>query len=244
MPDEPQPKRKPGRPPKPGPPKPQRKKHTPGPHFNTTGPRKRGLPPSVKFRSQKHRGKWSPKFGCPTVLCKEMTDDLCELIRAGNYLQTAATVLGINNDLISTWTKKGRAILRDATSDAFVPGDYEYVYFVTQLRLAHAEAEALDLDRLNHCIALGDSKALLKKMGMRYGKRWREKKEFRERIEYGGKVEHRHEHTHAVLTVEDLKKLPVEVLKTMLSALREKGQVPEGLPAGKNGLIELPKDGQ
>lgn len=211
----------------------------PGPRFQTTSPRKKALPPGVKFRPHGHLGKWTPKLGTPTVLCKELTDDLCELIRAGNYFSTAVAVLGIPYATAYSWTKKGRLILRESNSDAYVPGDYEYVYFITQLKLAHAAAEALDVDRLNHCIAMGDSKALLKKMAVRYKGRWREPKEIQKTVEHKGSIQH----THAILTVEDLRQLPIEMRRKLLETLR--GKVPDSeipnLPAGKNGLVELPE---
>lgn len=189
------------------------------------------------LQSKKGRGKWAPKFGVSTKLCDELVKDLCSLIRAGNYANTACAVLGISASAFHSWLKKGNEVLRTRNPDQLVPGDYEYANFVCQLRLAHAEAEALDVDRLNAHIEAGDSKALLKKMAIRYGKRWREVKE--------KEIEHRHSgsiaHTHAVLTLEDLRLLPLDIRKKMLETIRNKGVTDAGTADyGDKDLRQLP----
>jgi len=43
----------------------------------------------------------------PTLLTPELSDQLCELLEAGNYLETAAEACGISVKTVYQWLRKG-----------------------------------------------------------------------------------------------------------------------------------------
>ena len=47
--------------------------------------------------------------GRPTKLTKELTEEVAKYLRAGNYIETTAALVGINRDSIYEWLKRGAA---------------------------------------------------------------------------------------------------------------------------------------
>jgi hypothetical protein len=47
--------------------------------------------------------------GRPTKLTKELTEEIAKYLRAGNYIETTAALVGINRDSIYEWLKRGAA---------------------------------------------------------------------------------------------------------------------------------------
>ena len=45
--------------------------------------------------------------GRPSKLTPELARRICDLVRAGNYLETAAAAAGIGHDTIRDWLRKG-----------------------------------------------------------------------------------------------------------------------------------------
>tara|TARA_R100000231_G_scaffold129411_1_gene100763 strand:- start:589 stop:1023 length:435 start_codon:yes stop_codon:yes gene_type:complete len=47
--------------------------------------------------------------GRPTKLTTELTEEIAKYLRAGNYIETTAALVGINRDSIYEWLKRGAA---------------------------------------------------------------------------------------------------------------------------------------
>ena len=47
--------------------------------------------------------------GRPTKLTTELTEEIAKYLRAGNYIDTTAALVGINRDSIYEWVKRGAA---------------------------------------------------------------------------------------------------------------------------------------
>jgi len=45
--------------------------------------------------------------GRPTKLTSELTEEIAQYLRAGNYIETTAALVGINRDSIYEWLKRG-----------------------------------------------------------------------------------------------------------------------------------------
>jgi len=71
--------------------------------------------------------------GVPHKITPELVDQLVALLKAGNYVSTAAQAVGISRPLFYQWLKRGE-------SDA--PADAEYVELRKRVEHARAEAEA------------------------------------------------------------------------------------------------------
>lgn len=69
----------------------------------------------------------------PIDLTPELQETIVGALRAGNYLETAAALVGIHHDTLREWVKKGRR------------GDPRYEAFSAAVSQAIASAEARDL---------------------------------------------------------------------------------------------------
>jgi hypothetical protein len=76
--------------------------------------------------------------GRPTKLCDEVAQRIVALVRAGNWLSTAAGAAGVHRDTVYDWLKRGEAEDPPDTDAAFV--DFALAYRAAE---ADAEAEAL-----------------------------------------------------------------------------------------------------
>ena len=86
-------------------------------------------------RKKKRRGN---KGGRPSKLTPEITKRICDLVRAGNYLEVAAAVCGINKDTLFEWLKRGARSSRGP-----------YKRFSDSVDIALAEAEINDVNALD-----------------------------------------------------------------------------------------------
>jgi hypothetical protein len=77
------------------------------------------------------------KGGRPTKLTPEVHDQVISLLRAGNYIETAAAVAGLSKQTIFNWLRWGA---REETGI--------YADFAHAAERAMAEAEARDLERI------------------------------------------------------------------------------------------------
>ena len=75
-----------------------------------------------------HRG------GRPTKLTLERQQKICDALRGGNFLHTAASYAGINNDTLHTWLRRGE---REAS------GIYRGFYDAVQAAQADCEVAAV-----------------------------------------------------------------------------------------------------
>jgi len=69
----------------------------------------------------------------PIDLTPELQETVVGALRAGNYIETAAALVGIHHDTLREWVKKGRR------------GDPRYEEFASAVAQAIASAEARDL---------------------------------------------------------------------------------------------------
>jgi hypothetical protein len=69
----------------------------------------------------------------PIDLTPELQETIVGALRAGNYIETAAALVGIHHDTLREWVKKGRK------------GDPRYEAFAAAVAQAIASAEARDL---------------------------------------------------------------------------------------------------
>lgn len=78
----------------------------------------------------------------PRAIITKLNEDtqkaICDVIRAGNYMETAAAYAGINRDTLYEWMKKGRAARTAGRNNI-------YSRFVEELELALAQGEVRDL---------------------------------------------------------------------------------------------------
>lgn len=80
----------------------------------------------------------------PTKLNDELQSKIVELIRAGNYIETASACVGINKDTLYDWLKRG-AREKAKTNGKIDKKEEIYVRFSDAVEKAIAEAEARDV---------------------------------------------------------------------------------------------------
>jgi hypothetical protein len=109
--------------------------------------------------------------GRPTKLTPEVREEVCQAIRAGNYLETAAAYAGITRETFYDWMRKGRAQKSGA-----------HVDFVDAVEKALADAEMFALQTITNA---NEWQAAAWRLERRYPERWRK----RETTEHTGKLE-------------------------------------------------------
>jgi transposase len=100
------------------------------------------------------------KGGRPSKLTPEMHEAVIELLRRGNYLETAALAVGVDKATIRLWCAKGK----EAKSG-------KYRKFYAAVREAIARAEVRDLDVINQSTS-SDWRAAAWRLEHRYPQRW------------------------------------------------------------------------
>ncbi|WP_449064787.1 hypothetical protein [Planomonospora algeriensis] len=80
-------------------------------------------------------------MGRPTKLTPELRDRLCEYIRAGNYLATAAELCGVGRSTVNRWLAEGEA------EDA--PAGYRELRDAVTRARAEAEAQMVSIVQLD-----------------------------------------------------------------------------------------------
>jgi hypothetical protein len=86
---------------------------------------------ATKRRAKGKASKGSPRPpGRPTKLTAELKEAICEAVRGGNYIETAAAMCGVSKQVLYTWMKAGA---RDE--------DAAHVAFLDAVRKAQADAE-------------------------------------------------------------------------------------------------------
>ena len=89
----------------------------------------------------------TPSKGRPTLLTPETQGEIVSMLKAGNYLEVAATYAGINRATLFNWLARGRreeariAALRSEGLDP-EPQEAERIYLDFLDAVQHAEAEA------------------------------------------------------------------------------------------------------
>ena len=86
------------------------------------------------------------KGGRPTKLNDNLQDEICKVVRAGNYIETAAAYAGISKQTLYDWMKRGRR-----ESEARLegkrkkPAEEKYVRFLDAVEKALADSEIRDV---------------------------------------------------------------------------------------------------
>lgn len=85
-------------------------------------------------RKAKKRGRPKQPTGRPCQLTPEMQDEICKYIRAGNYIETAAKLVGLSKVTIYDWLNRGNRT-----------NEKKFVSFLNAVKKAEGEAEARDV---------------------------------------------------------------------------------------------------
>lgn len=99
--------------------------------------------------------------GRPTILTPELHREIVDLIRAGNYLDTAASLAGTTPDTARRWLRRGGKYLRrklraEENGEPFETSEYEEIFsaFFLAIKKARAYAEARNVANINS-VAMG-----------------------------------------------------------------------------------------
>jgi hypothetical protein len=83
------------------------------------------------------KGKGAAVMGRPTIWTQQIEDDICKLLRAGSYVETAVEMGGISKVTFYSWCKQAKK------------GDSVYIDFLNAVKRAVAEGETRDLLRID-----------------------------------------------------------------------------------------------
>jgi transposase len=98
--------------------------------------------------------------GRPTKLTKKLQEQICELLRWGNYIETACNYCEVSKKTLYEWMKKGNQ------EDEGIHRD-----FLNAVHKAMAEAEMRDVQNI-HNAAKTDWKASAWRLERKFPKKW------------------------------------------------------------------------
>ena len=119
-------------------------------------------------------------MGRPTKLTPKLTREVADLVRAGNYLETAAAAVGVSRSTLNKWIRDGRRIRDDLDRGPRDPkgltaAEGRVAQFSAAIGKARALSEAEALDRIAEAGRAGswqaDAWRLERKYPDRYGRR-------------------------------------------------------------------------
>lgn len=123
----------------------------------------------------------------PTKLTPDLQEKICQAIRAGNYLETAAAYAGISKKTLHEWMRRGRREterVEKAEGRARVrKKEAPFVEFLHSVEKALAEAEVRDVILIGKAAEVNWQAAawrLERKFPDRWGRRERQRPEERE----------------------------------------------------------------
>lgn len=161
------------------------------------------------------------KLGRPCKLTPRVAEKICNFIRLGSWLETAAGAVGIDRHTLAEWLKRGERARRSKARDQ---RERMFARFARQVARAQAEAELLDLERIDSAaegteLRKPEWQAAAWKLERRYPDRW------------GRKDQHQHEHagkgggpiqTQAGDNHAALDSLPAALREQLLDHLRQR----------------------
>jgi hypothetical protein len=112
--------------------------------------------------------------GRPTKLNYELIDQIADLVREGNYIETASAVAGIDKNSLYRWLKRGAREVERLAKNPKLKGKIEekiYVDFSDAVKKAMAESEADDLENIKKA-SREDWKASAWRLERRFPNRW------------------------------------------------------------------------
>lgn len=126
-------------------------------------------------RPTKEKGKAKPKGGRPPsfVIDPSTMKRIVDLVRAGNFPEVAAQVVGVHRATFYRWLKQGGEIRRLVDVSRYTPVGYEVdlVRFCDDVEKASAESEARDVMLIGKA-AEKDWKAAAHRLERRHRSRW------------------------------------------------------------------------
>lgn len=112
--------------------------------------------------------------GRPTKLTYELIEQIADLVREGNYIETASAVAGIDKNSLYRWLKRGAREVERLAKNPKLKGKIEekiYVDFSNAVKKAMAESEADDLENIKKA-SREDWKASAWRLERRFPNRW------------------------------------------------------------------------
>ena len=130
-----------------------------------------------------------PVMGRPTKLTPELTVKICDMLRAGNYLETAAAYAGIDKATLHRWLKRGRAEMDRIASQGkgkIKRSEQPFVDFCNSVEKALSEGEVRDLIIISNA-AKSDWKAAAWKLERKFPDKWGRKERVDANLHHSGK---------------------------------------------------------
>jgi len=149
------------------------------------------------------------KGGRPTKLTRELQEEICRVIRAGNYIETAAAYAGINKSTLYDWLKRGareKERLRNNPRAKVRKSEQPYVEFSNAVEKALADSEVRDVMIIGKAAEENWQAAA-----------WRLERKFKER--WGRSTDYNREVERLNAMIEKTKK-EIELLEERIKALK------------------------
>jgi len=112
--------------------------------------------------------------GRPTKLTYELIDQIADLVREGNYIETASAVVGLDKVSLYRWLKRGAREEERLAKNPKLKGKTEekiFIEFSNAVKKAMAESEADDLENIKKA-SREDWKASAWRLERRFPNRW------------------------------------------------------------------------
>ena len=130
------------------------------------------------------------EFGRPTKINEERAEKIIRAIRAGNYIETAAALAGINKSTLYAWLKRGAAEMERLESDPKAKpkkSELPFLDFSNAVDMALAEAENRDIEAIN-AATKEDWRAAAGRLERKFPDRWGRKDRLQAEVENKGEV--------------------------------------------------------
>lgn len=137
----------------------------------------------------------------PTKLTKELTDEICATVKAGNFIETAAAAAGISRSVLRLWLRKGNRAKNGI-----------YREFLDRIKRAQAEAEIKDVKQIETA-AEEQWQAAAWRLERRNYKRWGKKDKLQQEVIFNWREQ-----------VKQAGYEPDELFRNLVEAARERTQ--------------------
>lgn len=144
---------------------------------------------------------------------KVITKEICNALKLGAYLETAASFAGVDNAILKRWLRKGKRIRDTKDKDKQTKKDRLYVKFFLAIKKAMSEAELNDLRKIE-AASFQDWKAAAWRLSRRHASRWSGTRTVDHKINPIS-VDHKH------LVEIDYDALPLDVCEKLLKMARQ-----------------------
>lgn len=134
------------------------------------------------------------RIGRPPLLNKELTKRVADIVRGGNYIETAAATVGISRSTLHLWLRDGARIRRslealddkayDLAVDLLTDHELSVAEFSDTVEKAAAESETIDVLTVR-AAAKDHWQAAMTRLERRHPKRWGR----REAVEVSGQLD-------------------------------------------------------